>query len=225
MKLLVAGCSHTSGAEVLEKWHPGDPSMCYGKVLADYYKADEYVNIAGPGFSNQWIYHKTIEFLEQQDNPSEWFVVIGWTNASRLAVYDHERNEMVHLCPSHRNLEHFSHTIRKAYDHLYKTMLPIMDSIHIEHNRIIGMQSFLKQQSIKYLFFDAVWTNHDQCSPKFIDTNRYFRYNDKQNTYWEYYYNNVWDKSERWANHAPYEYHRFWANELIVYINQNKLVG
>lgn len=87
------------------------------------------------------------------------------------------------------------------------------------------MQMLLKQLQIPYLFFDAVWTNHDLSNPVFIDQDRYFRYNNKPTTYWEQYYNHVWDKSDRWANHAPASYHAEWASHLITHIESNKLLS
>lgn len=224
MKLLVSGCSHSAGSEIESIWHPGSPERAYGGHLKNLFGFTDYVNIAGPGFSNQWIYHKTVEYLETVEDPSEWFVIIGWTNASRLAVYDHEREEMVHLCPNHRNLSVYGDSIQRAYDHLYRTMLPIQDSIQTEHTRIIGMQSLLKQMGIPYLFFDAVCSNHEQSNPKLIDLSRYYLYGEENNTYWRNFTLNHWDQTERWANHAPESYHKFWATKLAEFISQNNLL-
>ena len=224
MKLLVSGCSHSAGSEIIEQWHPRCPERAFGGYIKDMLGFDQYVNIAGPGFSNQWIYHKTVEYLETLVNPKEWFVIIGWSNASRLPVYCYEKNEMVHLCPDHRNLAVFSKTIQRAYEHLYKTMLPIHTSVQTEHTRIIGMQSLLKQLEIPYVFFDAVCSNHENSNPTLIDLNHYYKYNQEDNTYWRNFMLNFWDKSERWANHAPESYHQIWANNLVDFINQNNLL-
>ena len=225
MKLFVNGCSHSAGSEIIEKWHPACPSLAYGQHISDYFSAEQYVNLATPGSSNLWIYNSTIEFFEKVDNFSEWFVVIGWTNAGRMPVYCYEKEEPVHLCPNHRNLTCFSRTIQSAYDHLYKTMLPLPTLIAHEHSRIIGMQMFFKQVGIRYMFFDAVSSNHDQMPSKLVDTNRYYRYNEHMNSYWNYYLTDVWDKSERWANHAPASYHSEWANNLIKFIEEGNLLS
>lgn len=224
MKLLVAGCSHSAGSEIVAPWHPQCPEKAYGGHLKEILKFDDYVNIAGPGFSNQWIYHKTIEWLETVNDPTEWFVVIGWTGASRIPVYCYEKNEVVHLCPNHRDLKSFSKTIQDAYDHLYKTMFSPMECLQFEHARILGLQMILKQLKIPYLFFDAVWPNHDQSPNKFIDMDRYYLYNDKEETYWQYYQKHVWDRSIRWANHAPEDWHKEWAIKLAFHIDKNNLL-
>lgn len=225
MKLLVVGCSHSAGSEILEPWHPGCPERAYGGYLKELLGFTEYVNLSGPGYSNQWIYHKTVEWLESVNDPTEWFVIIGWTNAARLPVYCPEREKIVHLCPNHRDLKAFSKTIQYAYNHLYATMFPILDAIQLEHTRIIGMQMILKQMKIPYLFFDAVWPNHDQSSNKLIDLNRYYEYNNKDKSFWHYYQTNIWDGDTRWANHAPESWHKEWAFELAQYINERGLLS
>lgn len=225
MKLLVNGCSHSAGAEIVAPWHPRCPEQAWGQHLADHFKFDEYVNLAQPGASNQWVHDTTIKFLEECDTPSEWFIVIGWTNACRLPVYCYEKNEVVHLCPNHRSLSHYGKGIQSAYKHLYSTMLPLQMMIAQEHYRILSTQMLLKQLGVQYLFFDAVSTNHNDMPTKFIDQTRYFRYNRLMDTYWNYFQEHVWDKTERWANHAPASYHKEWAQNLIEFIGENKLIN
>lgn len=224
MKLFVNGCSHSSGAEILEQWHPGCPEKAYGGHLKNLLGCNEYVNIAGPGFSNQWIYHTTVTWLETINDYSDWFVVIGWSGASRIPIYDYEKNQVVHLCPSHHNLNMYSKSVQNAYEHLYKTMLPPGACLELEHSRILGMQMILKNLGIKYVFFDSIWPNHDVSPTKLIDTNSYFMFNEKE-TYWTKYKNEVWDKSERWANHAPEDYHKSWANKLFNFITDQELIS
>jgi hypothetical protein len=224
MKLLVAGCSHSAGSEIIEPWHHSCYEQAYGQYLANYFEFSEYKNISGPGFSNQWIYHQLTKFLEEQSNVEEWFVVVGWTNACRLPVYCYETNSEIHLCPNQINLKHFSKPIQKAYDHLYNTMLPLQTSIELEHSRILGMQMMLKQLNVPYLFFDAVATNHDQCSTKFLDLSRYYRFGQLMDSYWNCYLTKFWDKNPRWANHAPASYHKEWARNLIQFIEENNLL-
>lgn len=223
MKLLVAGCSHSAGSEILEKWHPRCPEHAWGGHLANYFNVNEYINLAGPGYSNQWIYRSVNEFLES-NSPDDLFVIIGWTNAGRIPVYCYEKNEVVHLCPNHRNLSVFGSFIQRSYENLYGTMLPLEILVQQEHYRIVGMQSTLKSLGIKYLFFDAVSNNHENCSSKLVDCTRYYRYGEHMNSYWNYYLTNIWDKSDRWANHAPPEYHKSWANNLIEFIEKNNLL-
>lgn len=225
MKLLVSGCSHSAGAELVEQWHPGDPGQAFGQHIADYFNFETYVNIAGAGYSNQWIYHKTLEFLENIDDPQNWFVIIGWTNACRVPLYDYQRKKIVHMCPAQDQLDTYSRCIRDAYPIVYGTMLPLDISISEEHYRIIGMQMTLQHLGIRYLFFDAVSSNHENRSSKLIDLDRYYRYNQLMNSYWNYYLTNVWDKSKRWANHAPASYHKEWANHLIDFIQLKNILS
>ena len=224
MKLLVNGCSHTAGAEILEQWHPKCPEQAWGQHLSDHFKCSEYVNLAQAGASNQWIHDTTVKFLEECSDPSEWFVVIGWTNACRVPVYCYEKNEMVHLCPDHRNLSSYGKGIQDAYKHLYGTMPPLPMMIAHEHYRIVSTQMLLKQLGIQYLFFDAVSSNHDSMPTTLIDQTRYYRYDQLMNSYWNHFQQKVWDLSNRWQNHAPASYHKEWAGHLIEFIEENKLI-
>ena len=223
MKLLVSGCSHSAGSEIIQPWHSHCHEQAYGQYVYEYFKFDEYKNIAGPGFSNHWIANETIKFLLDQDNPQEWFVIIGWTNPGRIPVYDYENNKEVHLCPNHTNLKVYGKAIQTAYNHLYETLLPIDTLIEMEHNRIFSIQMMLTQMKIPYLFFDAVGSNHKIGQDKGIQKDRYYRYNDEATSYWYYYQKHVWDKSDRWANHAPAQYHKEWAQNLSKFIELNRL--
>ena len=222
MKLLVAGCSHSAGSELIEPWHPGDPSQAYGQHVANALDCTDYVNIAGPGWSNQWIAHTLAEWLADCENLDDWFVIVGWTGSARIPVYCDSTNEVVHLCPG-ANLSHYSNRIRRAYEHLYATQFPLDLCTRIEHNRILSIQMLLKQLNVRYLMFDSVWTNHDLCDNRWIDQQRYFRFDDKENGYWQYYLRHVWDHSERWQNHAPAHYHAYWAELLVDYVRTQGL--
>ena len=89
------------------------------------------------------------------------------------------------------------------------------------------MQDFLKKIGVNYLFFDAITANHALGLREFnlenIDKERYFRLNDEQNSYWNYYLQNIWDGNNRWSQHAPESYHDYWAGLLIEHIEENKL--
>lgn len=218
MKLLIAGCSHSAGSEILAPLHPGDPTQAYGQHVARALGCTDYVNIAGPGWSNTWIAHTLTEWLEQCEDLENWFVIVGWTGTGRIPVYCDEREEIVHLCPSNAHLSHYSRRIQRAYEHLYATYFTLDQSIRLAHTGILSTQMLLKQLNLRYLMFDAVWSCHDLCNDRFIDRNCYFRYDDKENDYWGYYLRNYYDGSERWQYHAPAGYHEYWAGLLVDHI-------
>lgn len=223
MKLLVGGCSHSAGSEIIEPWHPRCPEQAWGQHLANHFNCTEYINIAGPGYSNQWICNKTIKFLENCNNISEWVVAIGWSSSCRLPVYDYDYNAVVHLCPGHRNLKVHSKPVQLAYPHLYGTMLPEKLAIELEHSRILGMQMLLTQLNIPYIFFDTINSNHQNMSSKLINQKNYFRYDQQDLLYWQFYKKHRWTGDERWENHAPPSYHAEWAQLVIDYIEENNL--
>lgn len=82
MILLANGCSHTHGSET----HSPDTieenrQLAYPKFVADHFNMD-YVNIACPACSNEYIVYSTLDWLAEHPN-EDVFVLIGWTTFPR----------------------------------------------------------------------------------------------------------------------------------------------
>ena len=86
--MLIAGCSHTSGSEIDgSEDSPFNRSHSYGGVLAEKlgYKA---INIAEPGSTNPTIARSILQWFDTEYKPEEMevFVVVGWTEVTRMEV-------------------------------------------------------------------------------------------------------------------------------------------
>jgi hypothetical protein len=226
MKLVVAGCSHSNGSEIDGVRHPGNPHKAYGGKIAKHYGWD-MMNISGPGWGNDWIFDSTMAYFEKISDPENHFALIGWTCPGRYTLYCHVEDKVVHVCPGQDASCFTEPSLFRRVDQHYKTAMLNEHTWRHEHYMIIAMQDFLKKIGVNYLFFDAVTANHALGLREFnlenIDKERYFRLNDEQNSYWNYYLQNIWDGNNRWSQHAPESYHDYWAGLLIEYIEENKL--
>lgn len=223
MKIIFAGCSHTSGAEIEEPWHPGSPDKAYGRHLADKLSA-EYETIAGPGWSNRWIYSKLYERLETipENERQDYRVVVGWTAPNRIPIWHPERNKPYHMCP--HLLRYDDNNIKKWHEMIYKTAMPTNEAKNYEHALVVGMQNTLKQLGIKYLFHWAIIpVIPTQQSQNLIDHSRFFEYHTLENSYWKTYEREHYTGGDRWKNHAPEDYHKIFADRIYKYITDGNL--
>jgi hypothetical protein len=69
MKILVNGCSFTSGEESPIAWPQLIPDT---------------VNIAVPGASNDYILHSTVHYIKNTERPTH--VIIAWTSPNRIEI-------------------------------------------------------------------------------------------------------------------------------------------
>jgi len=91
-KLVFAGCSHTSGSEILNGTKlaniSGDIEVekkyAFGAVLSKKLKKN-YVNIAAPGVGNQYITRAVLLWLlNNPDQHKNVFIVVHWTGEHRI---------------------------------------------------------------------------------------------------------------------------------------------
>lgn len=223
MHFIIAGCSHTNGSEIEEPWHPGTPEKAYGAYVARKFNAT-YENISGPGWSNRWIFSKLYQRLEPltEEERKNTFVLIGWTSGNRIPIWHPIWDKPYHLCPTMSRL----HTSVKKYHRLYyKTSIPHEEFKNYEHGLIVGIQGLLNQFNISYVMH---WAVHPIIPTKYssnlINQKNFFNYNDYDETYWNVWRQKYWDKSDRWQYHAPESYHKIFANKLITFIDQQKLL-
>lgn len=223
MKIILAGCSHTYGSEIAEPWHPGMPEKAYGRYIADHYSAD-YETIAGPGWSNKWIFSRLYQRLEEipVSDREDYRVIVGWTSSNRIPIWHPERQQPYHMCPS--LLRYDDKRIKKWHDIVYRLSFPKKEYENYEHGLVTGMQNTLTNLGIKYVFHWAIAPIiPTENSGSMIDQSRFRYYNDENNTYWNIYKNTVYKGGNRWANHAPESYHKSFAQEMINFINQGNL--
>lgn len=81
-KLLASGCSITHGLGTVSNYYDlANIEFSYAKIVADSISA-EYVNVAHPGASNEFIFHKTVGQLLKNEFTH---CLIGWTSMYREA--------------------------------------------------------------------------------------------------------------------------------------------
>lgn len=88
--LVVAGCSHSFGAETVSEdkpVHPDSIKNAYGKFIADRLYC-KYVNISYSGISNFEIARKVQQYVDfNAVDPETTLIIIGWTDPNRFTFY------------------------------------------------------------------------------------------------------------------------------------------
>ena len=155
--LYINGCSHSCGAEIEYKNSfrtQFDLDNCFGGLIADRYKIP-YHNDAWRAQSNKAIYSSSVfsllNLLKIYD-PSEIFVLIGWSGYERTeVVYD---DRLYRIC-ANLPQDHNPRYIQK----FYKSWV-IRANGDVWRNDFslwyFAMKNFLDLYKIDYLFFNAV---------------------------------------------------------------------
>tara|TARA_Y100001963_G_scaffold140012_1_gene206502 strand:- start:6485 stop:7231 length:747 start_codon:yes stop_codon:yes gene_type:complete len=156
MRLVAVGCSFLD--------------MCKKKTLEDgtiqgtysdfpigtgnwgYYLAKklnfDYLDYGRSGYSNEYMWRKSIEIVLSEKNIEDLFFVIGWTDSYRFEFYDEECHkfntfhsnwfwEKKELKPMTKFYSFYQYWIRTL-------------------NYQITLRNFFKEYNIKYVFFDAL---------------------------------------------------------------------
>jgi hypothetical protein len=165
--LYVNGCSHSAGAEMSKPGfyrQPYDLENSFGGVLARRHGL-AYQNDACPGGSNNLIQTTTVQsilkLLETYD-PSEIFVVIGWTGYDRSElVYN---NKLYKFIPNSTILD-----CPTNITEWYRAWVMCTNNDSSMNNFLLQyglIATFLKQHGIKYYFFNSI-------IPAYIPKNNY----------------------------------------------------
>ena len=109
-KIILNGCSYTHGGDITfkennivpftnffevskhwneQQWEQFNSVNLSGR-LKKLFKCDDIVTLALPGFSNEYIASKTIDYIEENwssIDPETTIVMIGWTEFCRTVIY------------------------------------------------------------------------------------------------------------------------------------------
>ncbi len=234
MILYANGCSMTYGAELIDNpvtkkcldhehrlktaW-PGQLSKLLGM---------ECVNWAKAAASNEKILRTSLkwisEYLGSGKDPSELFVVIGWTNVHRIEI--RHNKEWRNVLPSSNSSIPEIREISRFFGE--KIVNEFQDTIRFV-NQIILFQSFLESKRIPYLFSSSLAIDIDQEKYKkylepqlpLINRERYFRLDNY--CFATFLTDNSYPIAERF--HPLEEGHKEWANILHQYIIENNLLS
>ena len=202
---------------------------CYSGLIKAYYGIENYINAAIPGASNDRIFRTTIldvtKLLETID-PSEIFVVIGMTMASRREFFNTDLGKYYQYQSQFNGAEHV-----KSIDMFWRMYtayyLSAQEQVERQLIQIISIQNFLKQNKVPYLITTALSS---------VDTELYYaeelkyEYLKKQIDSKRFMENSFVGMAAHYnlpcgkGRHPLEEAHSVWANLLIRHIDENGLL-
>jgi len=243
-KLLAFGDSHTSGAEIDEKWSGSCYEKAYPAHIANYHNWD-YENYAQCGGSNDWLIKKFIERIQKALIEKEKvFVLCNIAEPSRTYIQLSPRKiqHCTSSCLDSNVVKELS--VHSAYIKRYAGYLKCHTEEELNFkslSHIFTIQSICKVNKIPYLFHSSnCWIPGDWS---LIDKNNFFghhktnklNYNQRQSYFMQRNYS-YWgvaqhhpdwkhlQKEERWSMHYPEPYHEFWAKILLKFIHEQSIL-
>jgi len=245
---LISGCSHSAGSEIdgTEDSHYNRDNA-YGAVLA---KKMGYrpLNISLNGATNSGIARSILSWFHEEYNPDtmDVFVIIGWTESTRMEVpakkracYYNEGNSASPWFDSSSNSFFRINFGWHGNTDDEKEMIPPYHQFMAENETILEnwsatdvlmTQYYLKSLGIDYVMCDTMhmFAPNEHFTSYLvnkIDKTRYYNVgtDESQAFYWKYRhmgYTN--DKAQYW--HHSEEPHRLYAEELYNFIKDNNNV-
>lgn len=209
MTLYVNGDSHSYGINL-------DDSDKFATLVATYFDLP-IQNHAHVGASNARILRTTREYLQQGNTPA--LIIIGWSTW--------EREEWLHN-GTYYNVNSSGHdALPDALADRYKDWVVEQTQTTLEtksqywHNEIHQLHSELTQQNIPHVFFNCMY-NFFNCDPHKEWNNNYVGpYDNELSFYW--YLKNHGYATDEWYHYGA-DGNQIWANVLIEYIKQHKLL-
>jgi hypothetical protein len=194
-KIILNGCSYTHGCDITFKENNIKPFTNFFKVskgwnehhwekfnsvnlsgrLKKLFNCNDVVNLALPGFSNEYIASRTMDYIEtnwKSIDPTTTIVMIGWTEFCRTVIYN-ETGCFNYSIPLIENyLKVFSRESPKSKDLLARikfleNIKPLGDyynndtiatnTDYFRHvNLILMLQYYLKSKGINYVFWNSL---------------------------------------------------------------------
>lgn len=241
--MLIAGCSHTAGSEIdgsLDSFY--NRSKSYGNVLAKKL-GYEPINIAIGGFTNAAISRSVMSWFEKNYKNQEVFVLIGWTESARIEApypdpcWYHEANpycdwfdnsciNFLQINAGYKGYQERERSTQESYQRFIVENEKYMEIVSI--NLVLQIQYFLKYHKANYLMCNSSHMFNLPCKHlrsyiKNMDTKRYIKYHDNNQSFWFKYQELGYKNSKAMWNHHGEEPHALYAEELYNYIIENEL--
>ena len=242
--MLVAGCSHAAGSEI-----DGNQDSTYnrhhsfGNILAGKLEYKP-INMAEPGSTNPTIARSILQwFSEKYDADSmEVFVLIGWTDSSRMEVPWHRKTWYGNHNPF--NNYHASSGVhynrvnlgwpggdpeeRILLAEYHKFIAKNENYLEIiSANTILQIQYFLQTKQIDYLMCNSthVFSKPNQLTSFYlnlIDSTKYYNMEDSEQSFYIKYKNAGYTNPKAKYWHHSETPHLLYADELYNFIGENK---
>ena len=241
--MLIAGCSHTAGSEIDgNEDSPYNREASFGGVLAEKmgYKS---VNIAEPGSTNSTIARSILQWFSSEYKPDEMevFVVVGWTEVTRMEV----PTERISWYDKHcTHWDWYPDTSRYYWrinmgweggDPEEKELIPKYHRFMAENERyleiitlnaVLQIQYFLKSQNIDYVMCNTMQLVTENTHTKFyiscVDRTKYLDFMDNDKAFYWYYRNLGYENPKAKYWHHDDLPHSLYAERLHNFIERNK---
>jgi len=204
-KLLINGCSHTSGIQ--------GPSLEYKPhSFDDYFKSYDTNNIAIGGNSNFAIFKSTIEYCERHDVD---LVIIGWTTHERFEFNYDEGIYQYSLGKQSDNPE-LQKFFKFADLHMTNWNVGLYNLLIYQ----ISLQEYFKSKNIDYIYcnmYNAVPKDCHEPLWNSIDTSKYYMPHDSFIERYLELYPEGFDKSKHISHQLLYK--RI-AEELMEFLEK-----
>tara|TARA_A100001515_G_scaffold118056_1_gene100211 strand:+ start:1814 stop:2503 length:690 start_codon:yes stop_codon:yes gene_type:complete len=141
MMLFTNGCSFTYGGEL-----PNPKQDSYPTILSNKLGCNQFVNYADNGSSNNKILRTTLDFLFNNKDNDDIYVVIGWSGISRTEWYDEHDLQWKKITPTMIDSDPYA---TAHYKYLQSRLQDNLDF----YNQVLFLQLFLQKNNIKYFFF------------------------------------------------------------------------
>ena len=245
---LVAGCSHIAGSEIDGNQDSEyNRNNSFGSLLVEKLGYTP-INIAISGASNSAISRSILHWFTENYKPGEMevFVVVGWTESSRLEVPAQDRpgdyhsgNPNIHWYDSAANSYYRINFGWKGASAYEKKMIPKYHEFMAENllmlenwaaKEVLLTQYFLKSLNIPYVMCSTMHMfqpeeHFTSYMVNLIDKSKYYEVDKSADDsfYWKYKnlgYTNP--KAQYW--HHDEEPHRLYAEELYKFVKDNQNV-
>lgn len=241
---LIAGCSHIAGSEIDGTSDSGyNRSNSFGSILANKlgYRP---VNIAINGASNAGIARSILMWFNENYDPNtmDVYVIIGWTESSRLEIPAkhrpsdfHSGNPSVEWYDSSANSYLRINYGWEGNDDFEKATVPIYQKFMSENEtyleyqaatNVLMTQYFLKSLNVDYVMCNTMhmFVPNDHFVSyllKMIDRDRYYEFDKGQDYcfYWKYRNQGYENPKAKYWHHNE-EPHRLYAEELYKFIGE-----
>ena len=119
----------------------------WGYHLSKLLKLD-YLDYGRSGYSNEYMWRKSIEIVLSEKNIEDLFFVVGWTDSYRFEFYAELEGKFQTYYASHFLEQRKTKHLVKFYS-FYQYWIRTL-------NYQITLRNFFKEYNIKYVFFDAL---------------------------------------------------------------------
>jgi hypothetical protein len=243
--LLAFGDSHTAGAEIDKQYSNECHDRAYPAHIAKHYGFD-YENLSASGGSNDWLIRQfMIRIQHSLIKNQKVFVLCNFCESSR--TYIRLPNKLRHCTVSQLSPDRITKDkflLNPDVVEPYKNYLRTHSNQVLNYkalSQIFIIQTICDQHNIPYIFHSS--NDWYKGNWNLINKKNYFghhatkklTYNKfqalqmfAQYSYWGVAIHHPdWNKvfkNPRWSQHYPESYHKFWAETLIKFIDEQKIL-